>query len=384
MVYALIVGLILVAKNLFSVDFHVFDTYQNKLTAEEVEIKIKSYLEKDPSIHAFYKLTPQALYIGDLTHQRVDYVLYLASTSQSGHSKRLTRDSLKKVKIAIDPGHFGGALAELEERFISIPAAKAKGNRAISFGEGSLNYLTAIALRSMLEAEGAVVFMTRPGIAQGAIKQNFFEWLETHPEFWKSDESLSKLFRNHYNKEDLITRAQEINAFAPDITIIIHYNAHSSDLEKDPQAFLVQPNYNLLFVPGAFCAHELSKIEDRYEFLRMIVTDDIEQSIKLSEAIASQFVNKLNVPLISSNEKTTYIDKACLIQQEGIYSRNLVLTRLVHGPLCYGETLVQNNEDEIYRLAAQDIQIAGHPCSKRIEEVSQAYFGGIKNYFNCK
>jgi N-acetylmuramoyl-L-alanine amidase len=383
MIHVLIIGLILLVENLLGVDFHDFDAYQYKLTQEEAEIKIKSYLEKDHSIHEFYRVTPEAFYIGDLTHQQVDYVLHLASAPQATHHRSTERNSLEKVKIAIDPGHFGGAFAELEERFVNIPAEKTKENQPLSFNEGTLTYLTALVLKSLLEAEGAVVFVTRPGIAQGAIKESFFEWLATHPLLWKKDESLAKLFRDHYNKEDLKARAQEINAFAPDLTIIIHYNAHLTDLEKDTRSLLTATNYNLVFIPGAFCANELSRIEDRYEFLRLIVTDDMEQSLKLSRQIARQFADQLNVPLISHNEKASYIEKVCLIQEPGIYSRNLALTRLVHSPLCYGETLVQNNENEVYRLSTNDTQVEGQPCPKRVREVAQAYFEGIKNYFNA-
>lgn len=380
---------ILIVKNLFSLDFHDFDPYQGKLTAEEVEIKIKTFLEKDQSISCFYQLTPEVLYIGDLAHQQIDYALHLNNTSQmvfkksiANYNKATSDNSLKNIKIAIDPGHFGGDLAELEGGNVKIPAEKTDKNQPISFNEGTLTYLTAIALKSLLEAEGAIVFITRPDIGRGAIKESFPKWLEKHPLLLKSGDSLSKIFRKYYNQEDLIARARDINAFAPDITIIIHYNSHLTDLEKKHKALLTKSNFNLVFIPGAFCLNELNKIEDRYEFLRLIVTDDIEQSLKLSQQIIFEFVDKLNVPVISDNEKTSYIDKTCFIQP-GIYSRNLVLTRLVHSPLCYGETLVQNNENEIYRLSCSDIQ-EGQAYPKRINEVAQAYFAGIKNYFKLK
>lgn len=386
----MLIGLILIVKNLFSFDFHDFDPYQYKLTAEEVEIKIKTFLEKDQSISGFYQLTKDVLYIGDLAHQQIDYELHLNHTSQSVFKKGIAHDnrdayyvSLENVRVAIDPGHFGGDLAEIEGWNVKIPAEKTNENQPISFNEGTLTYLTAIALKSLLEAEGAIVFITRPGIGQGAIKEPFSEWIEKHPLLLKSGDSLSKIFRKYYNQEDLAARAKDINSFAPDITIIIHYNSHLTDLEKKQKALLTQSNFNLVFIPGAFCANELNRIEDRYEFLRLIVTDDIEQSLKLSQQIICEFVDKLNVPMISDDEKTSYIDKTCFIQP-GIYSRNLVLTRLVHSPLCYGEALVQNNENEIYRLWQNDILIAGQPCPKRAYEVAQAYFTGIKNYFKLK
>lgn len=372
----------LVFRGLFCIDFHDFDVYQYKLNAQEVELKIKTYLEKDTAIQRFYKLTSDALYIGDLDHGQIDYVLYLNTKCSSSSSSNQTMPrSLRNARIVLDPGHLGGSFAELEERYIAIPAKKTHHGKALRFHEGDLTYLTALELKQLLEAEGAIVLMTREGIGQGALQENFFEWLEKkHPEL-RTNVS-SKIFRNFYNKEDLLERAKKINDFSPDITIIIHYNAHLTDQEKDEKAFLTQTNYNLVFIPGAFCAGELYNVKDRYEFLRLIVTDDIECSLNLSECIVQQLVNHLNVPLIDQEEKTSYTQTVCLFQKPGIYCRNLALTRLVHSPLCYGETLIQNNEQEVYRLSAQDTFIAGIPCAKRIKEVALAYFEGINQYFN--
>ena len=142
-----------------------------------------------------------------------------------------------------------------------------------------------------------------------------------------------------------------------------------------------QSNYNLAFIPGAFCKGELDQPQDRYEFLRLLLTDDLDRSLQLSQHIIAQFVAKLQVPLISPKEKTSYTQSSCLIQSPGIYCRNLALTRLVHSPICYGETLIQNHIEEAFLLGAEDDYILGIPCSKRVLEVAEAYFEGIKSYF---
>lgn len=372
----------LLTLNLFSVDFHDFDFYQGKLTEEEVALKIQKYLEKDESIKSFYRLTPDALYIGDLDQQGQDYILKLSSISSNIPQKKFKGNGLKNVKIAIDPGHFGGELAEIEERRIDIPAEKTRNNKRICFSEGDLTYLTARALQKLLESEGAEVMITRPGLGRGCIDLSFFEWIQNHDSLKGKASSLSKLFRDEYNKLDLIARAEKINAFSPDLTLVIHYNAHLTDEEKEKKAVLTECNYNLAFIPGAFGKNELNRLRDRYEFLRLIVSDDIEESLKLSSHIVNQLVANLNTPLIDENEKTSYTKASCLLQDQGIYSRNLALTRLVHGPVCYGETLVQNNVEEVYRLSSHEITIGGVPCSKRIQQVAEGYFEGIKEYLN--
>lgn len=354
---------------LWGISSQDFDAYQNVFTQEEIQTKIKKYLQRDPTIAAFYRVTPEALYIGDIAHQKIDYVLQLTSSAPIEKTSQ-TKHPLKDSKIAIDPGHFGGVYARLEDRYVVI-------SETVAFDEGTLTYLTALELKSLLEAEGANVMITRAGIGQGAIKETFFEWLQKQPALWESKEPLSHLFRPHYNRADLIARAEKINTFSPDITIIIHYNAEGSQ-ENDKTTPLTQANYNLAFIPGAFCAGELNDIESRYEFLRLIVTDDLEQSLKLSEQVVAQFTDYLKVPLMNDR---SYLGNICIYQRPGIYSRNLTLTRLIHGPLCYGETLIQNNEQEHRRLATNDTEVAGIPCPSRVKEVARAYFEGIRSYF---
>lgn len=361
---------------LSAVDFHKFDAYQNKLAYEDVRQKIIKYLEKSTDLKNFYKLTAQALYIGDIDQKQIDYVLYLRKNGPNPLRKNSKRNGLKGARIALDPGHFGGAFAELEERCVKVAAAHTKNNQDIYLAEGDLTYLTALELKNLLEAEGALVFISREGRGKGAIKEDFFEWKKRHPDL--SDDNLSKIFRTYYNREDLRKRAEKINDFSPDITLIIHYNTH----QVQAGTFLTKSNYNLAFIPGAFGPEELKKQEDRYEFLRLLLTDAVEESLELSRCIVQEFYCHLNVPLITAKDTTSYIEKVCLFQEPGIYCRNLALTRLIHSPLCYGESLVQNNEEEVYRLALQDSYIGQIPCSSRIQQVAKAYFEGIKRYFN--
>jgi N-acetylmuramoyl-L-alanine amidase len=373
--------LVFASLQLWGIDFTNFDVYQRLFTREEIESKIQTYLEKDVQIGKYYQLTDEIFYIGDLANQQIDYVLHLSNTRNQNKKYKIVQRELKGAKIAIDPGHFGGIFAELEERYIKIAAQEANTSMPIIIDEGTLTYLTAIELKSLLEAQGAAVFITRNFISQGAIDQDFFEWLRDNPQVWQRKDPLSRLFRNTYNREDLKQRAKKINAFHPDITVIIHYNGHLSTEEKEQQLCITQANYNLVFIPGAFCASELSLIEDRYEFLRLLLSDVIEESLKLSQCLVKQFTTQLKVPLITDNDKVSYIEKMCLKQADGIYSRNLALTRLVNSPLCYGETLIQNSKHEIYRLSTHDAKIGDIPCSNRIKEVAAAYFKGIKEYF---
>lgn len=93
-------------------------------------------------------------------------------------------------------------------------------------------------MKRLLEAEGAIVFISWTGFGKGAIEEDFFMWKEKHPDL--QAESLSKLFRVYYNKEDLRKRAKKINDFSPDITLIIHYNPHLNGTQKEANPFFTR------------------------------------------------------------------------------------------------------------------------------------------------
>ncbi|HSX03567.1 MAG TPA: N-acetylmuramoyl-L-alanine amidase [Rhabdochlamydiaceae bacterium] len=354
--------------------FSDFDLYQKKLTREVVQRKIDAFLKKDPGLDAYYQLGNDSLilYKTPKTQKNpiVDYVLQFDDQLMA-EEKKEKKESLSGVKIAIDPGHFGGSYAFLEERFISIGK--------IQFDEGTLNLLTALYLKQLLEQEGAIVLLTKERAGKGVFEEDFFDWLKKTPQNWMN-KTLNKIFRNEYNPLDLRARAEKINEFRPDLTVIIHFNSHHAGNEMPSNHFVTDSNYNLVFVPGAFCKDELEQQDARYEFMRLICTNDLKNSFHLSQSILDKFSEILKVPVVEEADDIGYLQKCCIKVEEGIFARNLALTRLIHGPLCYGETLIQNNKDEYKILGKKDFEIGGIRCSARLKQVAEAYFEGIKSY----
>lgn len=362
-------------------DFSCFDHYQNHWTKGELEERLHSFLGKSGDVQGYLSLSDERLTLYDLPPgkegRKVEYQLSLCKEKKV--PERLSRNSLVGVKIAIDPGHFGGDYAHLEERFIDIPPSlERKG--AIQFDEGTLSLLTALYLKVLLEKEGAAVMLTRDQVGKGVYPDDFFDWLKKHPYLWSGEVALHKLFRDYYNRLDLRARAAKINAFEPDLSVIIHYNSHAGNNDVSSNHEVVPNNFNMVFVGGAFHGHELNDRESRFEFFRLLVTGDFDNSVKLSRAILQNLETKLHVPCVLASDGARYLDRVCHKIEAGLYARNLALTRLVHGPLCYGESLVQNNIDECLNLARSDFVINGMRCSSRIKEVAEAYFEGIQDY----
>jgi N-acetylmuramoyl-L-alanine amidase len=369
---------------LSNLNFQEFDAYQGRWTREEIEDRLGRFLQKDGRVGSYFSLTSDSLIVYDAPEtqkeREIEYHLKLAS-KKNGKGGPLQKKGLVGLKVAIDPGHLGGPYARLEERYIDIPPSLERKN-SIQFDEGTLSYLTAIYLKILLEKEGAVVMITRDQIGKGVYAEDFFDWLKKHPQLWVGEVSLNKLFRKYYNPLDLRARAEKINRFSPDLTLVIHYNSHHVEEEYSSNNCVASKNYNLVFVPGAFCRNELAEQESRYEFLRLLVTEDLPKSQKLCSAVLKEFGSSLQVPVVSKADGARYLESVCLKVEEGVFARNLALTRLVHGPVCYGETLIQNNIDECVNLSRTDFIIDGRPCSSRIKQVSEAYFEGIKKYLN--
>lgn len=368
---------LLYLSRVFTSDYSDFDSYQGKLCRQQIEKRLKKYLLKDESISSYLVLSDEELTLYNGPDKKVEYRLKLSSTSQKVGFKK--RKNLVGVRVAIDPGHLGGSYARIEERFIDIPPSLERAHR-IQFDEGTLSFLTAVYLKILLEKEGAIVMITREGIGQAAYTENFFDWLKNHPEHWDRTSTLSKLFNSAYKFLDLRARAEKINAFEPDLTLVIHYNSHHVEEGNSSNNSVTSKNYNMVMIPGAFCQGELKTQEARYEFLRLLVAGGLEESFRLSRSVLKQFTHHLQVPVIAQSDGGHYLNRVALEVKEGIFARNLALTRMVHSPVCYGESLIQNNIDECLNLYRCDFVIAGRKCSSRIKQVAEAYFEGVKDY----
>ncbi|MDN3505743.1 MAG: N-acetylmuramoyl-L-alanine amidase [Simkaniaceae bacterium] len=365
-----------------STQYSDFDGYQGKWTRGEVEERLGLFLQKEGRVASYFSIDQDQLVLYNLPDtqkdREIEYTLKFAHSKTKFEPKQ-RRKNFVGVKIAIDPGHFGGPYAKLEERYIDIPPSLERED-CIQFDEGTLSLLTAKYLKILLEKEGAIVLLTREEVGKGVYEDDFFAWLKKNPSFWGRQQSLYGLFRKYFNPLDLRARADKINAFAPDLSIMIHYNSHHADDESSSNHTPCSGNFNMAFIPGAFCRGELAEFENRYEFMRLLVTEDLKNSLHLSRCIVGQFSKHLRVPLVTKADNARYLETVCIEAAKGVYARNLALTRLVHSPICYGETLVQNNIDECVNLSKTDFVIGGQKCSSRIKQVAEAYFEGIKHY----
>ncbi|BBM83468.1 N-acetylmuramoyl-L-alanine amidase [Candidatus Uabimicrobium amorphum] len=386
---------------LFAQDYKDFDIYQNKITYQHIRDNL-ALLQKSPQLKDHYSLTKTSLKIyaslEDKNQDKYEYQIQLATQTTA----QINPKNLQDMRIAIDPGHIGGeTCCFLESRYIWMDPKSVGGREDVTFHEGQLALLTALHLQKLLQEKGANVMLTKKHLGQSVYQKDFFTWLREdfrndvedyvakinnleerakERTWWLTRSHLWSIFRKFYNPRDLKARAQKINAFRPHITIIIHYNVGAGNNERG-QNIGSKDNFNMAFIPGSFLQGELVTPVARYHFLRLLLSNDLQSSLQLSQKVVHKFTEKLNVPPLEDPNKADYLHKYCLpTSASGVYARNLTLTRLVHGTICYGESLYQDNFKEAYLLAQKDDEIAGVKTSHRVRQVAEAYFEAIVAY----
>ncbi|MEM6342809.1 MAG: N-acetylmuramoyl-L-alanine amidase [Bacteroidota bacterium] len=312
---------------------------------------------------------------------------------------------LSGLKVAIDPGHMAATaeVAEIEGKYMKMYANAQQGRPAIQFHEANLTLATAHLIRQQLEAMGATVLMTRtqPGVGVTGLtweawrgstaledsikrlrKTGEISWKRAR--WWRKTAEEKDIMKRFYTPMDLRARAKMINEFQPHLTLIIHYNVDSPNWElRDDEGYFrpTDQNYLMAFTPGSFMNGELAKLEDRVAFLRQIISDDVAESIRLCDAFVKASVAETGVHIVSSAYPLSYLHRASILTDKpGVYARNLSLTRLIAGPLCYGESLNQDHREESLALNRRDLQIEGINTSSRLKSVANAYVKAVLSF----
>ena len=314
----------------------------------------------------------------------------------------------KGLRVAIDPGHIASTFEEarLEQRYVRGEAKKIKQKSDVEFFEANLAYTTALLLKEMLEKKGAVVMLTHD-YGKSAFGMNFNEWQKTdlkkdivhgYKQDWYNREKFEYLtsgdapdfmmFHDVFRNKDFVARGERINEFDPNITLVIHYNASEGgqrygDLYLPP----VKENYSMVFIPGAFLGLEVDGeegLDQRFELLRLLVSQDLEGSDVFASNIIKSLNDELKVDALPKDNNFGFAERFSILSErsEGVYHRNLYLTRVVEGPIAYSEALYQDNEQEMVMLGKKDLTVEGIKTSSRVKDVAQVYFNAIQSWLD--
>ena len=324
---------------------------------------------------------------------------FFFSKYSSTKIEKNTTKKLEGIKIAIDPGHIAGnhAMALIEGKNLKFskknyPQLK---KDSILIAEGILTFATAQILKAQLENDGAEVFLTRSENLT-AFGLTYDEWLIKNKNkfldslFASGKISLSKkealkkknkkeFFYDFFRDIDLLKRAELINKFKPDASIIIHYNVDEKNHNWEKPT---TKNFCMAFIPGAFDAKILQTDIARTNLIRLLLSNHLSLSEKLSSLTVNEFHKKLTIPIATKKDADYLLNNCKYASKEGVYCRNLALCRLIQSPLVYGECLYQDNLNEYEILSKTDKIYFGIKTNDRVKQVADAYYEAILNYFN--
>ena len=301
------------------------------------------------------------------------------------------------MKIAIDPGHIGGVfeMGEIESRCMKLYI---DSTHQVELEEGNFTFFTAQILKKKLEAQGATVMLTRPDTGISSLGISYFDWkkrikdrayvdsLKQEGLLTEKEEKLlhsqladKAMFSEVFGPMDLSERARKVNAFQPDLTLIIHYNVNEKNTGWTQTT---NKDFVMAFVGGCVTTKDLEKVAGRLNLLRLLISNDIENSVKLSSFVVKQLSGDLKVPIAKSSD-ASYLSERCISTPEpGVYSRDLALARLIKGTLVYAEPLYQDNANECRLLTGHGEEITGGNVPTRIQLVADSYYKAILNYVN--
>jgi hypothetical protein len=149
--------------------------------------------------------------------------------------------------------------------------------------------------------------------------------------------------------EDLSARADAINNFAPDISLIIHLDTDVT-LANPTGLNSINSDGTKAFVIGAFNKNEFVSREDRKLFgLHLLESQAWDDSVKFSRLVVNQIHSQMNLDYKYSS------DVNFIPIEPGIYARNLyILRKLKPHVTSYVECLYYNNPAEFYALSQED------------------------------
>lgn len=326
-----------------------------------------------------------------------------------------SRHPLQGLRIALDPGHVGGAFAQMEGRSWSVGGFEA-------VREGDLTLQVARLLRQRLERLGAEVFLVREGpepvteLRPEDLREEAARRLALSGEDGSGvpyAERLDDLAKRLFLVEaEIGARARKINeTIRPDLVLALHFNAAPWPQEEDPapegggaavdaadsraaQAGandqtgalrrLVDENHLHILVNGAYLPGELASESVRKAMFERVFSQTHRVEASLAAAIASVFAGRSGLPPFRYSG-----DYAVPVDQEGyVWARNLLANRVYRCPVIYLEPYVANSRAAFRRLALGDYPgvrwFGGAPRQSIFREYADSVVDGLLAYYETQ
>lgn len=372
-------------------DWKSLGRYQESITRNDFETLLTTIYTTDEDWKNFIEIDDQEALI-QTGEPAPNAVFHLRFSPISGAAtlplsrKSLTTLSpaafdkpLSGLRIAIDPGHIGGACAQMEERWFVIGDGK-------PVCEGDMTLQVAKLLKPLLENLGAEVLMVRttnepvtsirpefllPRVAKNSVSTNSTE---------SPQKTAERLF---YRTAEIHARAKYVNEILkPDLLLCLHFNADGWGDPRHPT--LTDHHHFHLLVNGAYSGSEIAFADQRFELLEKLLQRTLPDEIEIGADIAQSFEKFTGLPPfrylpLSKNARA-------IPDQPFIWARNLLANRLYHCPVIFIEPYVMNSTIDYARIQAGDYEglreIDGKMLPSIFREYANAVASGLERHFS--
>jgi len=372
-------------------DWSTLQRYTGTITAADFEQLLQQVYVPDGSWRQWISLTPsQALITPYPASAPISLELAPAGSSLKiptrfwkAREERSPQPGkpLAGLRIAIDPGHLGGAFAQMEARWFRI------GNsRPVE--EGEMTLMVAKLLQQRLERMGAQVWLTRikngattslrPGnlknAAIGSLQEEGARLPITAERLQHEEERL------FYRVGEIRNRASLVNTkIKPDLVLCLHFNAEEWGNPNHPS--LTEVNHLHLILCGALSEQELRHEDERYTMLVKLLDGTHREELGASETVSRSLASATGLPpFVYHGQKA--------IPASGnpyLWLRNLLANRIFECPVVYCEPYVMNSRAVFNRVQQGDYSgrrnINGVSLPSIYREYADAVAQGLADYY---
>ena len=298
---------------------------------------------------------------------------------------------LAGLRIALDPGHLGGAWAKMEERFFQVGEAR-------PVTEGDMTLRVAKLIAPQLRALGAEVTSlrdtlepvtpARPETLRDAARAELaLQGVEAPRETYDGPNDPGRAQTVQAQSELLFYRNAEIRQRAalvndqlrPDLVVCLHFNAEAWGDPGRPE--YVPRNHLHVIVHGCYSAGELRYDDQRFEMLVKLLNRFHAEELAASESVAAALAAATKLPPYAYTTGNAVRAGASGL----VWARNLLANRLYQAPVVFLEPYVMNSEPVWERVQAGDYDgefaIAGEPRRSLYREYADAVVAGLRAYY---
>jgi N-acetylmuramoyl-L-alanine amidase len=379
-------------------DWSALDGYQRTLTREDFTRMVNQVYSPDGDFWKYTRMDDDQVTIySDSQKTEPLFTLHFAATESACAPRpyfyRTRADStdpsrpLNGIKIALDPGHIGGDWAKLEGRYFKLGSDPA-------VEEAHLAMVTCDLLAERLESDGATIVWAKHGYEPttderpDSLHREAIAALALRPDTTKKisgEPAIQRMIANEaallfYRVAEIRARARIVNKLHPDLTICVHYNADDWGDPENPT--LVDRSRLVIFVNGAYENSELAFDDMKYDLLRKLLDRDATYEERGCADVGRQMLDIFQYP---PESYTGGYFARHVTDVPSVFARNLMASRLYHGPVIYCEGPYMNARDAYPRIIAGDYlgmrTINGRSYASIYRDYAEAVEKGVRQYF---